>query len=132
MPLPDVPITTLPDETAASEEPSKIVPLQDYVTILSSIISLPQDALDIPENLIQSHILDADQVDANAAKKEVSNPVKAIDEKEQLMPCSIKLRRISQLDVLKWQKQKLPDETKSYTRSVNNNYNKLQTTADHQ
>ena len=56
--LPDMPIATLPDETIQNTEeaepvPPKIVPLQDYVTTLGGIVSLPQDALDIPENLIQ-------------------------------------------------------------------------------
>ena len=120
IPLPDVPIPTLPDETAASEEPesapSKIVPLQDYVTTLGGIVALPQDALDIPENLIQSNNIIADQMDApTLAKNDVVT--------QQTIPCSIKLRRISQTEVSKWQKPKLPDETNSGTRSANGNYN---------
>ena len=114
--MPDVPLPTLPDETAASEEPSKIVPLQDYVTTLGSIVPLPQDALHIPENLIQSNNIIEDQMDA---------PTPAINDRvtEQTKPCLIKLRRISQIEVSKWQKPKLPDETNSGTRNVNGNYN---------
>ena len=99
MSLPDVPIPTLPDETTASEEPSKIVPLQDYVTTLGGIIALPQDALDILDNLIQRDNIDADQEGVNTAQIEVPNRVKDNDGTEQLMPRSIQLRRISQADV---------------------------------
>ena len=58
MTLPDMPIPTLPDKTIQNTEepepvPPKIVPLQDYVTTLGGIVSLPQDTLDILENLIQ-------------------------------------------------------------------------------
>ena len=123
MPLPDVPIPTLPDETLASEEPSKTVPLQDYVTTLGGIVSLPQDALDIPENLIQSDNFDGTHGDANTAQLDEPNRVKANEEMEQIMPCSIQLRRKSQSDVSKWQKQKLPDETNTVTSIVNKNYN---------
>ena len=116
LPLPDVPLPTLLDETAASEEPSKIVPLQDYVTTLGSIVPLPQDALHIPENLIQSDNIIEDQMDAS---------IPAINDwvTEQTKPCLIKLRRISQIEVSKWQKPKLLDETNSGTRNANGNYN---------
>ena len=121
MPLPDVPIPTLPNKTAASEKPEtalppKIVPLQDYITTLGGIIALPQDALDISENLIQSNNITTDQMDAPTPTK---NDV-AID---QTIPCSIKLRRFSQKDVSTWQKSKLLDETNSGTCSANRNYN---------
>ena len=43
---PIVPIPTLPDETL--DEPPKIMPLQDYVTTLGGIVSLPQDAFKHP------------------------------------------------------------------------------------
>ena len=64
MPLPEMPLPTLPDETTQNTEepetvPPKIVPLQNYVTTLGGIVPLPQDALDIPEELIQrDNILD--------------------------------------------------------------------------
>ena len=120
MPLPDVPIPALPDVTVASEKPesapSKIVPLQDYITTLGGIVALPQDALDIPENLIQSENIIANQMDApTLATNDVAT--------EQTIPCSIKLRRISQTEVLKWQKVKLPDKTNSDTHSAKGNYN---------
>ena len=86
MPLPDVPIPTLPDETLASEEPSKIVPLQDYVTTLGGIVPLPQDALDIPENLIQSDNFDGAHGEANKAQLDEPNRAKANKETEQIMP----------------------------------------------
>ena len=114
--LPDVPPPTLPDATVVSEEPSKIVPLQDYVTTLGSIVPLPQDALHIPENLIQSDIIIENQMDAPTLA--INNGVT-----KQTKPCLIKLRRISQIEVSKWQKPKLPDETNSGTRNANGNYN---------
>ena len=43
--------------------PPKRVPLQDYITTLGSIVPLPQDALHIPENLIQSDIIIENQID---------------------------------------------------------------------
>ena len=116
LPLPDVPLPTLPDETAASEEPSKIVPLQDYITTLGSIVPLPQDALHIPENLIQSDNIIEDQMDAHMLAINYGAT-------EQMKPCMIKLRRISQIEISKWQKQKLPDETNSGTHNANENYN---------
>ena len=120
IPLPDVPIPTLPDKTAASEEPesapSKIVPLQDYITTLGGIVPLPQDALDIPENLIQSDNIIADIMDAPM-------PAENNGVTEQTKPCLIKLRRISKIEVSKWQKPKLPDETNNGTHSANGNYN---------
>ena len=122
MPLPDVPIPTLPDETLASDEPPKIVPLQDYVTTVGSVVSLPQDALDIPENLIQSDKFDVPVEDANADQFDVPNQTKTNDETEQIMPCSIPLRRLSHSDVSKWQKQKLPEATNSDLSIVNQNY----------
>ena len=122
MPLPDVPIPTLPDETLASDEPPKIVPLQDYVTTIGGVVSLPQDALDIPENLIQSDIFDALAEDANTDQLDVSDHTKTNNETEQIMPCSIPLRRLSHSDVSKWQKQKLPEATNTDLRKMNRNY----------
>ena len=84
--------------------------------MLGGIVALPQDALDIPESLIQSNNIVADQMDEPTLAK---NDVVA----EQTKPCSIKLRRISQIEVSKWQKPKLLDETISGTRSANGNYN---------
>ena len=122
MPLPDVPIPTLPDETPASDEPSKIVPIQDYVTTLGGVVSLPKDALDIPENLIQSDNFDDPAEDANTDQPDMPNQSKTNDELEQIMPCSVPLRRLSHSDVSKWQKQKLQDATDTDLSIVNQNY----------
>ena len=122
MPLPDVPIPTLPDETLACKEPTKIVPLQDYVTTVGGVVSLPQDALDIPENLIQNDIFDAPAEDANADQSDVPNQAKTNDETEQIMPCSIPLRRLSHSDISKWQKQKLLEATNIDLSIGNRNY----------
>ena len=84
--------------------------------MLGGIVALPQDALHIPKSLIQSNTIITDQTDAPTP---VTNDVVA----EQTKACSIKLRRLSQTEVLKWQKPKLPDETNNGTRSVNGNYN---------
>ena len=122
MALPDMPIPTLPDETIQNTEeaepvPPKIVPLQDYVTTLGGIVSLPQDALDIPENLIQRDDIMESQTNEPVPVNNNEPPV-------QTIPCSIKLRRISATDVSKWQKKKLPDETTSVgTCHVNRKYN---------
>ena len=122
MPLPDVPIPTLPDETVVSEEPSKIVPLQDYVTTTGGVVSLPQDALDIPENLLQSDNFDVPVENANADELDVPNHANTNDGMVQTMPCSIPLRRLSHSDVSKWQKQKLPDATNNNLSTVKQNY----------
>ena len=106
MPLPDVPIPTLPDKTLAPKEP-----LQNYVTTAGGVVSLPQDALDIPENLIQNDIFDAPAEDANTGQLNVPNQALTNDETDQTMPCSIPLRRLSHSDITKWQKQKLPEAT---------------------
>ena len=73
MALPDVSIPTLPDETPASDEPSKIVPTQDYVTTLGGVVSLPKDALDIPENLLQSDNFDDPAEEANTDQPDLSS-----------------------------------------------------------
>ena len=122
MPLPDIPIPTLPDETPASDEPSKIVPIQDYVTTLGGVVSLPNDAIDIPENLIQSDNFDDPAEDANTDQPDMPNQSKTNDELEQIMPCSVPLRRLSHPDVSKWQKQKLQDATDTDLSIVNQNY----------
>ena len=114
--LPDVPPPTLLDATVESEEPSKIVPLQDYVTTLGSIVPLPQDALHTPENLIQSYIIIENQIDAPTL--DMNDGVT-----KQTRPYLIKLGRISEIEVSKWQKTKLPDETNSGTCNANRNYN---------
>ena len=122
MPLPDMPVPTLPDETTQDKEetvtvPPKIVPLQDYVTTLGGIVSLPQDALDILANLIQRDDIGENQIEEPVPGNSNELPV-------QTIPCSIKLRRISAMDISMWQKKKLPDETKSVgTRNVNGKYN---------
>ena len=122
MPLPDVPIPMLPDETLASDEPSKIVPLQDHVTTTGGVVSLPQDALDIPANLIQNDIFDALVENANTDLLDVPDQAKTNDKTGQMMPCSIPLRRLSPSDVSKWQKQKLPDATSNDLPIMSRNY----------
>ena len=122
MPLPDVPIPTLLDTTTQKKEetvtvPPKIIPLQDYVTTLGGIVSLPQDALDIPANLIQRDDTTEKPDDDPVPRKNNQQPM-------QTVPCLIKLRRISALDVSKWQKKKLPDRTDSAINcNANGKYN---------
>ena len=115
--LSDVPMPTLPDETPASD-----VPAQDYVTKLGGIVSLPKDALDIPENLLQSDNLGGPAVEANTDQADMSNQSKTKEELEQITPCSIPLRRLSHTDVSKWQKQTLPDATDTDLSIMNQNY----------
>ena len=119
MPLPEVPIPKLQDTTTQDKKetvPPKIVPLQDYVMTLGNIVSLPQDVLDIPANLLG---------DGNAEKPDDELVVGSGDQPSvKTLPCSIKLRRITATDVAKWQKKKLPDETESVsTRNANGKYN---------
>ena len=131
MPLPDVPIPTLPDETVVSDEPPEIVPLQDNVTTVGGALSLPQDALDIPENLIQNDIFDVPAEDVNAGQSDVPNQAKTNDESEQIMPCFVPLRRLSHSDVSKWQKQKLPEATKTDVSIENRHYYLRDRNIDH-
>ena len=121
MQLPVAPITTLPDETPASDEPSKIVLIPDYVTTIGGIVSLPKDAIDIPENLIQRDNFDDPVENANIKQPDIPNQSKANDS-QQTMPCSVPLRRLSHSDVFKWQKQKLQDATDTDLDIVNQNY----------
>ena len=120
--LPDVSIPTLPDETPASGEPSKNVPTQDYVTTIGGVVSLPKDALDIPENLLQRDNFDDPAEEANTDQPDMPIQSKTNDELEQLIPCSVPLRRLSYTDVSKWQKQKLQDATDTDLSIVNQNY----------
>ena len=98
------------------------MPLQDYVTTLGGIVSLPQDALNILENLIQSDNFGGADGDANPTVSDEPNSAKSKPDTEQIVPCSIQLRRISQSDISKWQKQKLPDEMNIVAKPVNKNY----------
>ena len=99
MQLPDVPIPTLPDETM--DEPPRIMPLQDHGTTLGGIVSLPQDALNIPENLIQSDNFGVADGDVNQTMPNEPNSEKGKADTEQIAPCSIQLRRINQTDISK-------------------------------
>ena len=92
------------------------------MTTLGGVVSLPKDALDIPENLIQSDNFNDPAEDANTDQPDMPNQSKTNDELEQIMPCSIPLRRLSHSDVSKWQKQKLQDATDTDLSIVNQNY----------
>ena len=79
--------------------------------------------LNIPENLIQSDNFGGADGDANPTVSDEPNSAKSKPNTEQIVPCSIQLRRISQSDISKWQKRKLPDETSTVAKPVNKNYN---------
>ena len=102
MVLPDVNVPELPDETiqlTGDRQASHTTNTGDYVTTLGMVIPLPEKDLEIDPDLLQrdpdiSEIEPTDKFEKNTL---IHTP-----------PCTIKLRRLVQQDIVKWQVKKAP------------------------
>ena len=102
MVLPDVNVPELPDETiqlTGDRQASHTTNTGDYVMTLGMVIPLPEKDLEIDPDLLQrdpdiSEIEPTDKFEKNTL---IHTP-----------PCTIKLRRLVQQDIVKWQVKKAP------------------------